>query len=246
MGRFLEVGIATRDIAASLHFYEKLGFWQLTTGDTWSHPYGVLTDGKLVLGLHQRTLRASDRNLSLSFVRPDLAAHLQELRARGLDPHYMRLGAEDFHELQLHDPTGQTVTLLEARTYSPGDNDRDPSLCGRFTSLSLPSLDFDAAQAFWEHAGFAPHEMQETPWQRLLLSGERLNLSLHRPRFFDAPLLVFELADADAQLGALRDAGVAFSRELPPSLAADDNALLESPDGTCLLLTGCRTSLRKT
>ncbi|MFT3906969.1 MAG: VOC family protein [Steroidobacteraceae bacterium] len=236
MGRFLEVGIATRNIAASVSFYERLGLWQLTAGDTWSHPYGVLTDGRLVIGLHQR----SQPELSISFVRPGLASHLQELRSRGISPHYTRLGEEDFHELQLHDPTGQSVTLLEARTYSPSDNGGGRSLCGYFSALSLPALDFDTAQAFWDHAGFLPHEPQEAPYPHLLLGGERMNLALHRPRFFDAPLLVFELDDAATQLAQLRDRGFSFSSELPRNLPADSNALLESPDGTYLLLSAAR------
>ena len=43
-GRFLELGIATPDIAASVQFYERLGFTQLLTGDAWPHRYGVLSD----------------------------------------------------------------------------------------------------------------------------------------------------------------------------------------------------------
>ena len=53
-GRFLELSLTTADIAASVQFYERLGFSQLTTGDTWTHPYGVLSDGRICLGLHQR------------------------------------------------------------------------------------------------------------------------------------------------------------------------------------------------
>jgi len=49
-GRFLEFSIATRDIRASVQFYEELGFRQLLTGDIWQHRYGVLTDGRLVIG----------------------------------------------------------------------------------------------------------------------------------------------------------------------------------------------------
>ncbi len=51
-GRFHELSIATADIRASLDFYESLGFWQAPTGDAWHHPYAVVTDGRVVLGLH--------------------------------------------------------------------------------------------------------------------------------------------------------------------------------------------------
>ena len=54
LGRFHEISIATADIRASVEFYESLGFTQAPTTDTWAHPYGVLTDGRLFIGLHQR------------------------------------------------------------------------------------------------------------------------------------------------------------------------------------------------
>src|SRR5258706_13837431 len=109
-GRFLEVSLTTGDIAASVGFYERLGFTQLTTGDTWPHPYGVLSDGRLCIGLHQR----HDTSPLLTFVRPELARHLPELRAAGFDPPYTPLGDRDYHALQLHDPTGPGIALPRA------------------------------------------------------------------------------------------------------------------------------------
>ena len=47
LGKFHEISIETADIAASVAFYERLGFSHCGTTDTWQHPYGVLTDGKL-------------------------------------------------------------------------------------------------------------------------------------------------------------------------------------------------------
>ena len=41
------------DVPASLAFYESLGFVQARVGDAWSHPYAVVTDGRLFLGLHE-------------------------------------------------------------------------------------------------------------------------------------------------------------------------------------------------
>jgi len=68
-GRFLELGIATPDIAASVQFYERLGFTQLLTGDAWPHRYGVLSDGRIHLGLHECSMPSP----SVCFVLPELA-----------------------------------------------------------------------------------------------------------------------------------------------------------------------------
>ena len=112
LGRFLEIGIATQDIRASVEFYERLGFTQAQTGDTWSHPYGVLTDGRVYIGLHQ-SRRDSP---ALTFVRPGIAGHLAALEGAGVELVTVNVGSEVFNEVAFHDPAGHAVRLLEART----------------------------------------------------------------------------------------------------------------------------------
>ncbi len=231
-GRFLEVSLNTDDITASVQFYEQLGFAQLTTGDTWPHPYGVLSDGRLNLGLHQRRGTAP----LLSFVRPELASHVHELRAAGFEPHYTRLGDSDFHELQLHDPAGQGIALLEARTFSPARHGQPTSRCGWFSSYSTPTLDAETVQAFWEHAGFVALEAPDDPLMQVALTSDTLTLTLHRPRAVEAPLLVFTDPQMPARLEQLATLGIHGSSELPRGLDRRLNALLEAPEGTLLLL----------
>ena len=231
-GRFLELSLTTADIAASVQFYERLGFSQLTTGDTWTHPYGVLSDGRLCLGLHQR--RGPSR--MLSFVRPELARHVHELHAAGFEPHYTRFGDSDFHELQLHDPAGQSIALLEARTFSPPRHDHAASHCGWFSSISMPTLDTEAVQAFWEHAGFIALEVPDDPLAQIALTSDTLTLSLHRPRAIEDPVLVFTDPLMPARLESLAALGLIGSTDLPAGLDRRANALLEAPEGTLLLL----------
>jgi hypothetical protein len=87
LGRFLEVSVAATDVPASLAFYESLGFVQATVGDAWSHPYAVVTDGRLHLGLHGTALESP----TLTWVQPGLAAHAPLLQARGIDLEFARL-----------------------------------------------------------------------------------------------------------------------------------------------------------
>jgi len=231
-GQFLEVSLTTSDIASSVLFYERLGFTQLSCGDTWSHPYGVVSDGRICIGLHQRPAAAP----TLSFVRPDLARHLRALQAAGFEPHYVRLGESDFHELQLRDHAGQNVVLLEARTFSPAPADLPESRCGYFSSYSLPALDFEAEQAFWERTGFVALDVQESPFVHLPLTSDRLNLSIHRARTLEAPMLVFTDPRMDTLLAALQSFELTWSDELPPQLNRECNALLVAPEGTLLAL----------
>ena len=80
LGRFLEYSLPTPDIQASLDFYTRLGFSQADVGEAWSHPYAVVTDGRIYLGLHQEAVAPA-----LTFVKPELLKNLEILEARGLD-----------------------------------------------------------------------------------------------------------------------------------------------------------------
>jgi catechol 2,3-dioxygenase-like lactoylglutathione lyase family enzyme len=233
-GRFLEFSIATRDIRASVQFYEELGFRQLLTGDIWQHRYGVLTDGRLVIGLHER--RGAD--FSITFVQPDLASHVPAWRAAGFEPHFTRLGTDDFHEVQLQDPSGTDIVALEARTFSPGAVEPGSTrpACGRFTSCSIPALEPEATQQFWERAGCVAHEALELPYEHRPLIGKGLELALHRPGLFDRPLLTFRDPQMGTRLRELAARGIEPSPDLPRELKARGHALLLAPEGTQLLL----------
>jgi catechol 2,3-dioxygenase-like lactoylglutathione lyase family enzyme len=233
LGRFHEIGISTDDIRKSVEFYERLGFTQASTTDTWSHPYGVLTDGRLFIGLHQR--RAS--SLSLTFVLPGIASRLSGFESLGVALTACKTGDDVFNEIGFLDPFGQPVTVLEARTYSPVA--REPgevSLCGYFNEISMPVRDFEAAKLFWEPLGFVATEESDNPYVHLPLTSDHLDIAFHRPRTFDVPMLVFRDPDMPARIAQLREQGTRISDELPRGLDPAGNALIESPDGTSLLL----------
>jgi len=231
-GRFHELSLATDDVGAAVEFYERLGFSQATTTDAYTHPYGVLTDGRLYLGLHER--RAASP--ALTFVRPGIAGCLEEFAALGIELTVRRVGEEVFNEIGFEGPHGESVRVIEARTYSPaGRRPGEVSRCGDFAEVSLPAADFAAAQSFWEPLGFVATGEADTPYPHLTLTSDHLDLAFHRPRTCDAPLLVFRAADMPERIAQLRALGVA-EEALPRGIARDANALLTSPEGTQLLL----------
>jgi hypothetical protein len=232
LGQFLEISLATDDIAASVTFYEQLGFEQLVTGDMLPHLYGALTDGRVVLGLHQHAVRSP----ALTFVQPGLAAHLSRLLDAGIEPESTQLGEEAFHAVRLHDPGGQAITLLEARTYSPRPRRVNETLCGYFLHYGLPAAQPAATRAFWEHAGFVALEETREPYLHQPLTSDHLDLGIHRQRTFDAPLLMFETEHLLERVARLRELEMRCSDDLPRGLSSKNAALLEAPEGTCLLL----------
>lgn len=232
VGRFHEFSVATRDIRACVDFYERLGFTQAATSDAVTHPYGVLSDGRLHLGLHQRSAPTP----ALTFVRPGVGSSLPAYAAARIKLTLCRTGEDVFNEIAFSDPFGQAVTVLEARTYSPTARAAtDVSLLGDFAEVSLPVGDFAAAQAFWEPLGFVAADEAQEPYPHLPLTSDTVDIAFHRPHTFERPMLVFRSADMAERVERLRELGVQMA-PLPRGIRADANALLEAPDGTAFLL----------
>jgi hypothetical protein len=68
------------------------------------------------------------------------------------------------------------------------------------------------------------------------MTSDYLDLAVHRPRLHDAPMLVFAAADMSERIEKLRTLGCEFIDPLPRGLDARQNALLQAPEGTALLL----------
>lgn len=215
LGSFLELSVWTRDIAASVAFWEPLGFQHGLVGDTWKHRYAVLGDGRLVLGFHEYEFDSP----SLTWVRPGLAEALPAMAALGIHFDFAKTGDDEFNEAGFHDPAGQVVTLLEARTWSPAfERARPGTLLGHFREYRYPAQDPAATVAFWERLGLVPDADADGP--RAVASGISL-----APRVTVAgPELVFEHDDLEAVARALAAQGYAPGRGVGGAL------LLQAPD----------------
>lgn len=231
-GTFHELSIAVDDVRVAVEFYERLGFTQATTADTFAHPYGVLTDGRLFVGVHQRPAPSP----VLTFVRPGIAASLAAFAAAGIRLSRCQTGEEVFNEIAFEDPFGHAVAVLEARTYSPvARKVTETSLCGDFAELSLAGGDFAAAQAFWEPLGFVASE-ESQPYPHLSLTSDHLDLAFHPPSLSAGALLVFRDTGMGPRIARLRELGLALSAAPAFTRGNGAGALLPGPGGTLLLL----------
>lgn len=218
LGDFLELSIWSRDIAASVAFWERLGFGHGLVGDTWKHRYAVLSDGHLFLGLHDYEFESP----SLTWVRTGLAEALPGLAALELDFDFAKTGRDEFHEAGFRDPAGQVVTLLEARTWSPGPASKPGGgLCGYFLEYRYPADDPAGTTAFWERLGMVVDRDADPP--RAVATG----IILSPCRELRGPELVFEHDDPAAAAQALHGLGYA-----PETVAGE--VLLRAPDGLAI------------
>jgi catechol 2,3-dioxygenase-like lactoylglutathione lyase family enzyme len=187
-GRFLEFSVATPDIAASFEFYTGLGFAAAETGDVWKHPYVVVTDGRIHIGLHG----SLDPSPQLTFVRPQLLQEAEALERLGIELELRRLGNDVFNEISLRDPAGHLIRLVEARTFSPLALAADTvARCGQFQQIALPAPDPQAARIYWEKLGFVAMDEPDAQIKHICCVSDSIDIGLYAPRDVPAPALVF-------------------------------------------------------
>lgn len=232
-GRFLEFSIATPDIRSSLSFYGKLGFSEAEVGEAWPHPYAVVSDGRIVLGLHEHPAFVS----SLTFVKPDLLRHLESLERLGIECEFRHLGNDVFNEVGWLDPAGHLIRLVEARTFSPAKRAAGHrSACGHFVEIGLPAAAREAAKQHWERLGFVGMDEDEAALPHVACTSDTLDIGLYDPAHVRTPTLMFEVDDVAATLAAMTALGVTPGRRLPASLQDLPALLVTAPEGTPLLM----------
>ena len=233
IGRFHEVSVHAPDPLASLAFYERLGFAQVTTGEAFPYPYAAVGDGRLTIGLHGHELPQSPL---LAFVLPDLRHELETIERQGIEILERRLGDDVFNEARF-EVAGQSLRLLEARTHSPPPfGPGETSRLGWFEEIAVPVADRGQAVQDWERLGFVPAEEGDEPYPHVGLTSDSLNVALIERSSLRIPALVFTDADMPARIARLAEAGFEFARRPPASLDASRHALLVAPEGTQLLL----------
>jgi len=230
LGKFLEFSLSTPDIQASLGFYGRLGFSETKVGETWPHPYAVVTDGRIHLGLHQGASEPT-----LTFVKPGLFKYWEDLEARGIEFEYRRLGDDTFNEVAWRDPDGHLLRLIEARTFSPGKRpSTQTSLCGYFVEIALPSADLGAGKAYWENLGFVGMDEFEDRLPHVACTSDFIDIGIYGSGPLRRAGLRFETEDIAATLIAVAAAGIAPLKDA--TLPGPHAALLIAPEGTPILI----------
>ena len=226
LGRFLEISVQTGDIRESIEFYEALGFRHCAVGETWPHPYAVMSDGRCFLGLHEYAFPSP----ALTFARPELARHLPELERRGLRFEFRKTGEHAFNEAGFLDPDGHMFALLEARTYSPPHfAERDFSALGAFGDYALPVRLIERSLAFWQRLDLSPAAQGALPWPFAILEAGEARIGLHQTGERSQPALRFTRTGPATRSQALLDRGFAVD-DTPGGPA------LRSPEGLMLLI----------
>lgn len=193
LGRFLELALVVEDPGAAWQRWQQQGFVSAETGDLWKHAYGVVACRGFALGLHAK----GDEDLSIVFVRPDVASLHRDLTEALVPVGQARLGSDVFNELSLREPGGCQLRVLEARSFSPPAELPVQTGFGRFEWLSLPCRDFGKAADFWRRVGFDVEALQ-APREGIAVPGTPI--SYHLRRTLSEPALLFQPAGSGNDL----------------------------------------------
>ena len=228
LGRFLELALVVEDPGAAWLRYQQYGFAAAETGDVWNYAYGVVACRGFALGLHGR----GQEPMSVTFVRPDVAALHRDLAARGVQVEQARLGSDVFNELALREPGGMLVRVLEARSFSPPPEIPEQTQFGSFLWLSLPCRHLGKAAQFWQALGFEVVD-SEDPWEGFSVPGTPL--ACHVRRSLPEPALMFrQPVGTDASVIGNRD----LPRESVASLGEREHVLLRTDEDLAVLMLG--------
>lgn len=229
LGRFLEFSVHAPDMLESLGFYRRLGFSELRINDIWPHKYAVVSDGNICIGLHDRVFDGP----ALTFVHQDLAQHSRSMSDHGFDFSFMRIDEDVFNELGLTDLDGHMITMLEARTFMPPDEDTPDSLCGNCFEATLPVRDTLRAGRFW--APLVPKllHLREDPTTHMRFDTGEVSMGLSESIALSQPSLSFKCHDK-ASLEAIINQDALKHKKYP----GFEGAFVEltAPEGTTLFV----------
>jgi hypothetical protein len=232
LGRFLELSVAAHPLGELFEFYRALGFSELPSGDIITHPYAVVHDDQICIGLHDR----NPEEPRLAFIRPDLKHYLHALRRQRIEIESAKLADDEFNELTFRDPCGQLIVLVEAQTFSPGAwQDCSGSICGRFLEYSVQTDSRSSAAEFWQPLGFSEAARGETPHPWIRLTGHGLTIGFHETAQF-APGVSFTTKNLDARLAFIQAKGIDGRRDGTTTRGLSASATLAPPGGTPLYL----------
>ena len=227
IGRFLEISVRAKDVPESLHFYKVLGFSELETSDVWPHKYGVISDGVLSIGVHDRDFESP----AITFVQPDLAKHARSMADHGFDFSFMHLDEDSFNEIGVRDRDGHLITMLEARTFHGDDENDNDSVCGTWFELTLPVRDAMRAAHFWGPVAGAILTMREEPTVHMRFDAGGMALGLSESIALDEPSLCFKCRDKQALMQLIDTQGLTYDK-FPGFEGAF--GVLTAPEGTRL------------
>jgi catechol 2,3-dioxygenase-like lactoylglutathione lyase family enzyme len=253
LGDYIEISLSVTHLTESVAFYQKLGLQQVD-GEETPYPWAVVSDGRLHLGLHQRSFPSPALSYLSSFPRKwrtGAAFRLSLLQMLAISPDQVeQIGTKSMLRKQKGFPIaanfqaadGQYVLLADKPFKKPSADEyalpfrnflvKDQT----FGELSLRTEDVATSVAYWQQLGFKRLAGDNKPYPWAIVSDGRVRLGLHQAARFSQPALSYFAPDMPDRLEQFRQQGLKFISTRKDAHGRDIGALIHSPDGQPILL----------
>jgi len=229
LGKFVEISVGVPDLAASLLFYERIGFDRLDQGwEPW--PWAVLTDGSITLQLNQGTPSPP----VLGYIAGDMVERIRALEAAGLKIQQTRGGLGELRGV-FRAPSGLEVALIEYPARRIPRFSGTFCKCGRFGELAWAVDDLEESLTFWQNLEFVKQRGNRLPYPWAVLSDGLISLGFYQTDDLPKPALVYYASNPAERLELLAIEGFEPVGEIPSPASGVGRSIFEPPDG-CLWL----------
>ena len=154
----------------------------------------MLGDGILTIGLHDVEFDSP----AITFVQKDLATTARRMTDSGFDFTKLQLDEDRFNQLALRDRDKHAISMLEARTFTWGDEFDDDSALGTFIELTLPLRDTVHAAVFGAAVATTVLEVREEPTTHMRFDVGGMPVGLSESIALSGPSLCFRCHDREA------------------------------------------------
>jgi len=239
LGQFVEFDLAVKDVPGSSKFYESLGF-KGTVAAKISHPAAALTDGSIVLALHQTEFPSP----TITYYGSNLPECLRALQADGVKVNILKKENGKPAEVEFADLNGQRVVLKAQAPVSrpdvafemmspagPQTKEKHYSKLGVFGEFSTATKDRAASALFWQKFGFKKMHESDSPYPWGIYVDGLTVIGLHQSTEFKEPALSFFCKDSQERIVALKNEGFTFVADIDPT-----NSVMKSPDGQMIFV----------
>ncbi len=220
IGRFHEVSVHAPDLLASLAFYERLGFTQVTAGEAFAYPYAVVADGRLAIGLHGHELPA----VAAALLRAARIARSASRRSSAAASRSSTGGSATTSSTRRawRRPARPCACSRRARIHPPRSAPARPRASAGSRSTRCRSGDLKDAEAAFERLGFVPAEEGDEPYPHIGMTSDSLNVALLGAGLAEAPRArIHRRGDARADRDTRGSPASSSHAGLPAGLDAD-------------------------
>lgn len=242
LGEFVEFSLSVKDVNAAQKYYESLGF-KSTVAAKADHPASAVTDGNIVLALHQ----AEFQSPTLTYYGSAIDQCMQALRENGVATKELRRANGKVTEAEFIDLNGQRVVLKAEKPprdfkfefpdlMNPSaakNSGKHFSRGGMFGEFAIPVKDRPASAAFWQKLGFRTMHESDSPYPWGIYSDDLTVFGFHQTSEFKSGAITFFSKNSAERIAALKKEGFEFIVDIDKN-----NSILKSPDGQMIYVFG--------